>query len=287
MPASPVGARNLPDRAAQVPRIAEVDSGNGRYRPRHNLFGSHFQPQRQPHQNCQLGTRIESANILCRIGLGIPLRLRFFQHIRVFRPVLHLAQDEVAGAIQNAFNALNAIAGQPLLKAGNHGDSARDRRAVLQVPAFGRGQPLQFHAVKGNQLLVGRDHALARFQRPAYPISRRLKTARQFHHHVHIRGQHSVGVFAPHHARWNPVHTLALYAAVEDMRQRQALGLLLHQDARRRTAHRSKPEDRNPQRPASPLFQRCLGSQLDQTSGNLSLTHSRSLASTSLIMDDN
>ena len=143
-----------------------------------NLFRIDLDAQRQPHQDRELGARIESAHILSRIGLRIALGLRFGQHRRILRAFFHLAQDEVAGAIQNAFNALDAVAGEPLLQARNHRNSAGNSRAILQMAALGRGQPLQFHTVKGNQFLVRRDHALARFQCSAHPAAGRDQAPR-------------------------------------------------------------------------------------------------------------
>jgi len=130
-----------PDRAAQVPRIAEVDSGNGRYRRGTISSGATSSLSASRIRIASLARASNPPTSSVGSASAYPSPALLSAHPRI-PPRLHLAQDEVAGAIQNAFNALNAIAGQPLLKAGNHGDSARDRRAVLQVPAFGRGQPL-------------------------------------------------------------------------------------------------------------------------------------------------
>ena len=204
-PPCTVGPRNLADGAAQVARIAEVHGGNRGDGLGRNLLRVHRDAQRQPHQNGQLGARVKAAHILGGIGLGIALGLRLGQHRRILRALLHLAQDEVAGAVQNAFNALDAVAGQPLLQARNHRNSAGHGCAVLQVSAAGRGQPLQLDAMKGDQLLVGRDHALAGLERARTQPPAGSRPAGQLHHHIHIRGQHGIGVLAPDHAGGNPV----------------------------------------------------------------------------------
>ena len=135
-----------------------------------------------------------------------------------------------------------------LFEAGNHGNSAGHGGAVFQVAALGRGQPLQFDAVIGDELLVGGDDALAGFERAAHPGAGGIEAAGQFHNHVHIGGKHGIGVFAPHHACGHPVHALARHAAIEDVGQFQALRLGLDENARHRAADRAKTEDGDAQR---------------------------------------
>ena len=220
-----LGARNLANGAAQVARIAEVhgrDRGEG---PGHDLLRIDLHAQRQAHQDGQLGARVESAHVFGGIGLGIAPGLRLGQHRGEFRALLHLAEDEVAGAVQNAFDALDAVAGHALFQAGNHGNSAGHRGAVFQMAALGRGQPLQFDAVVGDELFVGGDNALARFERAAHPGAGRIETAGQLHHHIHIGGQHGIGVFAPDHACGHPVHALPRHAAIETWVSSRPCGL--------------------------------------------------------------
>ncbi len=269
-----IGPRNLPDGAAQVARIAEVHGGNRGDGQRRNLLRVYLDAQRQAHQDGQLGARVKAAHILGRIGLGKALGLRLSQHRSVLRPLLHLAQNEVAGAVQNAFNALDAIPGQPLLQPRNHRNSAGHGRAVLQVSAPGRGQPLQLDAVNGDQFLVGGDHALARAERLAYPAARRIKPAGQLHHHIHVGGQHSIGVLAPHHARRNPIRVPARHAADVYMGQFEAIGPGLDQNSRHRTRHRSKTKQSDAQR--TPHQGRLRGKLLRRC-GNIQLGHGQFL----------
>src|ERR1019366_7159305 len=107
------------------------------------------------------------------------LSVRRRQDRRVFRAFFHLAQNEIACPVENAFNAFDPVARQSLLKTGNHWYSTRNGSAIFEVTAMDRGQALQFYSVKGDQLLVGGDHALPCFVRPAHPTSGRIKTACQ------------------------------------------------------------------------------------------------------------
>ncbi len=205
--------------------------------------GSTCDAKREAHEDGELGAGVESADIFGRVGFGIAFGLRLGQHRCVLRAFFHLAEDEVAGAVENAFDALDAVAGHALLEAGNDGDSAGDGGAVFEMAAFGRGQPLQIDAVIGDELFVGGDDALAGFKRAAHPAAGGIEAAGELHNHVYIGGKHGVGVFAPHDARGRPVNALARHAAVEDVSQLEALRLGLDEDARHRAAHRAKAED--------------------------------------------
>ncbi len=197
--------RHLPDGAAQVPRIAEVHGRNRRNRPRYNLLRIDLHPQRQPHQDGQLGARVKSAHILRGIGLGIALGLRLRQHRRILRALLHLAQDKVAGAVQNAFNALDPVPGQSHVQGLESPESLLPQRRHISdarlwprpaVPVPRRGYAISF--LLAVTTLLPASSALP------HPAAGRIEPARQFHNHIHIGGQHSVGVLAPHHARREP-----------------------------------------------------------------------------------
>src|SRR5581483_4315817 len=108
-------------------------------------------PKRNARKNHQLRARIESGYVLCRISLRIAQRLCFFQHGSKLRSLLHLAQNEVAGAVQNAFDAGDAIAGQPLLYAWNHRDTASHSRAVKQVASIAAGQFIESNSLLCNE----------------------------------------------------------------------------------------------------------------------------------------
>ena len=116
------------------------------------------------------------------------------------------------------------------------------------MAALGRGQPLQVDAVKGNELLVGGDHAFAGFESAAHPGSGGIESAGEFDNHIDIGGEHRIGVFAPDHARRHPIDALARHAAVEDVGEFQALRLGFDENARHGTAHGAETEDGDAQR---------------------------------------
>ena len=186
--------------AAEVLRVTEVDGRDGSDGLGHNLFRIDDDAQRQAHEDGELGARVEAADVFSGIGFGIAFGLRLGQHGRILGAFIHFAEDEVAGAVENAFHALDAIAGETLLEAGDHRNAAGNSSAILQVSALGRGQPLEIDAVIGNELLVGGDNALAGFKSAAHPAAGWIEAAGQFHDDVDIGGEHSVGVFAPDNA---------------------------------------------------------------------------------------
>ncbi len=141
--------------------------------PGNNLIGIDLDAEGKAHENGKLGAGVESADVFGGIGFGVALGLGFGQHFVELGALLHLAEDEIAGAVENAFDALDAVAGQTLLETGNHGDSAGDGCAVFEMPAPRSGQPLQLDAVIGNELFVRGDDAFACLKRTANPASQR------------------------------------------------------------------------------------------------------------------
>ena len=211
--------------------------------------GFDLDPQRQPHEDRQLGASVEAAHIFGGVRFGVASGLGGGQHGGELGALLHLAEDEVAGAVENAFDALDAVAGESLLQSGNDRDASGNRGAIFQMAAMGGGQALQFHTVEGDQFLVGGDYALACFERAPHPGAHGIQAAYEFHNHVRIGAEHRIDVLAPDDGRGGPVHPLSRHAAIEDMGQFQAIRLGVGQDPRHRTAYRAETEDGDSQWP--------------------------------------
>ena len=132
--------------------------------------------ERQRRQQRQLVRGIEAADVEGRIAFGVALGLRLLQHIvegAMF--FLHLGQDVVAGAVQDAIDAANLIAGQRLAHGLDDRDAAGDRRFEIQRDAVLLGQSRQIRAVQGQQSLVGgHDVLLGRRARLRPQPARRL-----------------------------------------------------------------------------------------------------------------
>ena len=138
---------------------------------------------------------------------------------------------------------------RPCSRPGITGNAARDGGSILEVSAFGGGQPFQFHAMEGDELLVGGDHALAGFERAPDPGTRGIKSADEFNNHVGIGAEHGVDILGPYDVRPGPVHALARHAAIENVGQFEARGLEVGENAGDGAAHGA--ETRRWQRAAS------------------------------------
>ena len=154
------------------------------------------------------------------------------EHGRILGAFIHFAEDEVAGAVENAFHALDAIAGETLFEPGDYRNAAGNSSAIFDMSAFGRREALEIDAVIGNELLVGGNNALASFKSAAHPAAGRIEATGEFNDDVDVRGEHGVGVFAPDNALGHPGNTLAGHAAIVDMGEFQTLGLGFNQNSR-------------------------------------------------------
>jgi hypothetical protein len=93
--------------------------------------------------------------------------------------------------------ALDTVAGEPLLYGRDDRHSPGNRGAVKQLAAV---QPCQFFkrdAVFGNQLLVGGDYVPAGRQRLPDPFARGLQTTCELDHNVGLGRQNLIDVFGP------------------------------------------------------------------------------------------
>ena len=110
--------------------IGEVNGGNIADSAAGDFLRQDLHAQPNAGEDHQLGPGIETIDIFGWIGLGVSALLRFAQGGIKLGPVFHVAENEIAGAVQNAVEAVDAVAGQALLHGGNDWNAARHRRAV-------------------------------------------------------------------------------------------------------------------------------------------------------------
>ena len=106
-----------------------------------DLIEAHPRAERQARQQRELVRGVEAADVESRIGLGVALGLRLLQHIgerAAFR--LHLREDVVAGAVEDAVDAAHLVGGQRLAQRLDDGDAARHRRLEVEGDALLLGQ---------------------------------------------------------------------------------------------------------------------------------------------------
>ena len=121
-------------------------------------------------QDRKLVRRIDAVDVERRVGLGIAQRLRLGEHLgEVAALRLHLGEDEIARAVEDAVDARHRIRRRALAQPLDHRDAARDRRLELQRHARRLGRARQLQPVVRQHRLVGGDEALARRRAPRAP----------------------------------------------------------------------------------------------------------------------
>ncbi len=118
---------------------------------------------------------IDAADIEGRIGFGVAALLRLLQDIGE-RPSgrAHLGQDEIAGAVQDAVEPVDAVADKGLADRLDDGDAAGDRRLEIERDMFGFRDPREGHAMARQKRLVGGDDRLAVFEGARHEGARRV-----------------------------------------------------------------------------------------------------------------
>ena len=103
-----------------------------------------------------------------RIGLGVAQPLRLLQAFLERQLLaLHAREHVIAGAVEDAVDARDGIAGEPLAQRLHDRDGAADRGLEIERDLVLLGERRQLDAVPRQQRLVGGDHRLAGLERRA------------------------------------------------------------------------------------------------------------------------
>ena len=103
------------DAIAKLFRIANIRRCQLRDAFRIRLAQPHRNSERDGRDNRKLVGGIHAFDVESRISFGVAQTLRFLQdtvEARAFRP--HLGEDEIAGAVDDAGDPFDSVAGQPL-----------------------------------------------------------------------------------------------------------------------------------------------------------------------------
>jgi len=139
-------------------------------------------------QDSQLVRGIDAFHVETRVGLGVTQALRLGQHVGEVRTLVpHFGKNEIAGAIDDAGQPLDAVTGQAFANGLDDrnaaGDSGLERH---HHPILLRGRE-DLVAVRCDQRLVGRDHVLAVGDRLQHQRTRRLIATHEFNDHGEVR----------------------------------------------------------------------------------------------------
>ena len=175
------------DAIPQLLGVADVLEGD-----RTDALGIHalelqWHAERNRGEDGQLVRRVDALDIERRIGLRVAELLRLGQHVgeRAAR-VPHLGQNEVAGAVDDAGDALDAITRESLPDRLDNRNTARHRGLERDGhPSIVRGTE-DLVAVKRDQGLVGGDHVLAVGDCPHHQIECGVDAADELHHDLDL-----------------------------------------------------------------------------------------------------
>ena len=130
-------------------------------------------------ENGELVGGIDSLDVEGGIRLRVPEVLRLREHVgKRATLVAHLGQDEIAGAVDDSGDPLDAIAGQTLTDRLDDRNAAGHRRFEGHADAIGVGGGENLVAVQCDERLVGGHHVLAVSDRPHHEIERDIGSTR-------------------------------------------------------------------------------------------------------------
>jgi len=150
----PRGAQQ-PDGVIQALRVLEIDGPDAADALREDVRRGDLFAEGQGGEDGQLRAGVESVDIVDRVRLGIAQPLRLRQH-RLERTavLLHLRQDVIAGAVENAQERHHTVARDSLAQHGVNRNAPGDAGLHRQVRPRGDGALPQLRAAQRHELLV-------------------------------------------------------------------------------------------------------------------------------------
>ena len=142
-------------------------------------------------QHGELVCGIDTIDVETRIGLGVACGLGLREHdVEVSACLAHRRQDVVAGAVEDAVEALDAIADQALSQRLDDRNAASDCSLERKNAILLLGPCRDLGAMQSEQSLVGGDDVLARRERLLdQPAGNSATATNQFHNDVDIGGR--------------------------------------------------------------------------------------------------
>ncbi len=131
-------------------------------------------------ENRHLGCGVGAVHVVGRVGLGEPATLRLGERLAVRRAALHLGEDEVGRAVDDAEDPVHVRDDQRLAQHLDHRDRSAHAGLEPQLHTGARRGGEELGAPSGNELLVGGHHALTAAEQLRDICARRLDAA----HHL-------------------------------------------------------------------------------------------------------
>ena len=153
-----------------------------------NLLWIHPETVRERSEDADFVRGIVAIDVERRLGFGIAEPLRFGQNIREVRAVeFHAREDVVAGAVDDAVEAGDAISNQSFAQHFDDGNAAGDTGFVVEVCAAALRRGKQLFAMRREERLVRGDNRLAELQRVQHDLARGGDASHQFHDKIDPR----------------------------------------------------------------------------------------------------
>src|SRR5262249_10251056 len=177
-----------PDGAVQAVRRVDIDSAHmadtvsGNSRDIQATFKNHAR------ENTEFIASVLTVDVKRRIGFGEPRSLCLRQSFREFNAAaLHLSEDVVGGAVQDAVHRAQTVACGGLVNHPQNGNAPRDAGLEANRKLARGSQAKQFVSMFGEQILVGRHHGLALLQGRANKLPRLSRATHGFDNNIDIR----------------------------------------------------------------------------------------------------
>ncbi len=141
-----------------------------------------------------LGRGVVPLDVRGGVAFGVAQALRLAEGVGVGRTRLgHAGEDVVRRAVDDAHDAVDALAGERLAQRPDERDATRHGCLEQQVDAGLLGGREQVRADVGQQLLVAGDHRLARLERGEHQLACRLDAADDLDDDVDLGVDHDPG----------------------------------------------------------------------------------------------
>ncbi len=146
------------DGAAHLLGGAEVGGGDLGHALAVDVVEAHARVEGDPGEDGGLGGGVEAFDVGGRVGLGVPQGGGLVQSLLVpGAGRVHLVEDEVGGAVDDAEHAVDLVTGEGLAQRPDQRDGTGDGGLVVEVAAVLLGRGVQGGPVLGEQGLVGGD----------------------------------------------------------------------------------------------------------------------------------
>ncbi len=183
----PAGDAEQLDAVAELGCVGDVERGDGADAlDMHRLEGDRA-AEGDGGEDGQFMRRVDAVDIERGVAFGVAQRLRFGQHFFEFAAALaHHGQDVVAGAVEDAGDGVDVVAGQALPQGFDDRDAAGDRGLEAQGQTAALSQSGEAAAMHREQRLVGGDDGFAGSECCLHEgPGRAFGAADQLDHHVH------------------------------------------------------------------------------------------------------